>query len=163
MIKDMDVLLMHWGEQYRKNGDASSMGSPMAAIIEWGGCAPRGTPGSRIILGAGAGPDAVAQEVGAALSEIEREDGHGERMQRLAVLRYCEDPTRTWAAQMHELGYVSKAKQTYYDLVHRLHVRLYEVLNERSKTRKWLTVGRGDLPQSLLKVRQSCIELNNRK
>jgi hypothetical protein len=163
MIKDMDVLLMHWGEQYRQNGDASSMGSPMAAIMEWGGCAPRGIPGSRIILGAGAGPDAVAQEVGAALSEIEREDGRGERMQRLAVLRYCEDPTQTWAAQMHELGYVSKAKQTYYDLVHRLHVRLYEVLNERSKARKWLTVGRGDLPQSLLKVRQSCIELNNRK
>ncbi|WP_339480579.1 hypothetical protein [Pseudomonas fluorescens] len=163
MIKDMDVLLVHWGEQYRRNGETSSMGSPMAAIIEWGGCAPRGTPGSRIILGAGVGPDAVAQEVGAALSEIARDVGRGERMQRLAVLRYCEDPAPTWAAQMHELGYVSKAKQTYYDLVHRLHVRLYEVLNERSKARKWLTVGRGDLPQSLLKVRQSCIELNNRK
>jgi hypothetical protein len=53
---------------------------------------------------------------------------------------------------MHELGYVSKAKQTYYDLVHRLHVRLFEVLAERKDARKWLTVGRGALPQSLLKV-----------
>ena len=85
MIKDMDVLLIHWGEQYRRNGETSSMGSPMAAIIEWGGCAPRGTPGSRIILGAGVGPDAVAQEVGAALSEIARDVGRGERLDHFGI------------------------------------------------------------------------------
>ncbi|WP_032888595.1 hypothetical protein [Pseudomonas sp. RIT357] len=152
MIEAMEVLLKHWGEQLRTNGEVGGMGSPMATIMEWGGCAPRGAPGSRIIMGAGAGPDAVAQEIGAALSEIARQDGRGERLQQLAVLRYGDDPAPTWISQMHELGYVSKAKQTYYDLVHSLHVRLFEVLAERKDARKWLTAGRGALPQSLLKV-----------
>jgi hypothetical protein len=152
MIEAMELLLKHWGEQCRHGGEAGGMGSPMATIMEWGGCAPRGTPGSRILLGGGAGPDAIAQEIGAALSEIARQDGRGERLQQLAVMRYGVDPAPTWAAQMHELGYVSKAKQTYYDLVHRLHVRLFEVLAERKNARKWLTVGQGALPQSLLKV-----------
>jgi hypothetical protein len=152
MIEEMEVLLKHWGEQCRKNGEAGGMGSPMATIMEWGGCAPRGTPGSRIILGAGAGPDSVAQEIGAALSEIARQDERGERLQHLAGLRYGDDPAPTWIMQMHELGYVAKAKQTYYDLVHSLHIRLLEVLAERSDARKWLATGRGALPQSLLKV-----------
>jgi len=152
MIEEMEVLLKHWGEQCRLNGENGGMGSPMATIMEWGGCAPRGTPGSRIILGAGAGPDAVAQEVGAALSEIGRQDERGDRLMRLAGLRYGDDPAPTWLMQLHLLGLESKAKQTYYDQVHRLHERLLEVLTERADARKWLTAGRGALPQSLLKV-----------
>jgi hypothetical protein len=152
MIGEMEVLLKHWAEQCRLNGESGGMGSPMATIMEWGGSAPRGTPGSRIILGSGAGPDAVAQEIGAALSEIGRQDERGDRLMRLAALRYGDDPAPTWLMQMHLLGLESGAKQTYYDQVHSLHVRLLEVLAERADARKWLTAGRGALPQSLLKV-----------
>lgn len=151
MIEEMEVLLKHWGEQLRNNGESGGMGSPMATIMEWGGCAPRGTPGSRIILGAGAGPDAVAQEIGAALSEIARQDERGERFQRLAALRYGDDPAPTWLMQMHLLGLESKAKQTYYDQVHGLHERLLKMITERADARKWLATGRGGMPQSLLK------------
>ncbi|MBN3862065.1 hypothetical protein HCU66_07460 [Pseudomonas frederiksbergensis] len=152
MIEAMEVLLKHWGEQIRLNGESGGMGSPMATIMEWGGCAPRGTPGSRVILGAGAGPDAVAQEIAAALSEIGRQGQQGDRLMQLAGLRYGDDPAPTWLMQLHLLGMESRAKQTYYDQVHRLHERLLEVLAERADARKWLTVGRGVLPQSLLKV-----------
>ena len=152
MIEEMEVLLKHWGEQSRNNGEAGGMGSPMATIMEWGGSAPRSTPGSRIILGAGAGPDAVAQEVGAALSEIGRQGEQGNRLMQLAGLRYGDDPAPTWLMQLHLLGMESRAKQTYYDQVHRLHERLLAVLTERADARKWLTAGRGVLPQSLLKA-----------
>ncbi|WP_236708502.1 hypothetical protein [Pseudomonas sp. Root562] len=148
----MEAVLKHWGEQCRLNGESGGMGSPMATIMEWGGSAPRGTPGSRIILGAGAGPDAVAQQVGAALSEIGRQDEQGDRLMRLAGLRYGDDPAPTWSMQLHLLGLESRAKQTYYDQVHRLHEQLLVVLAERSDARQWLTAGRGVLPQSLLKV-----------
>lgn len=104
MIEAMEVLLKHWGEQLRLNGESGGMGSPMATIMEWGGCAPRGTPGSRIILGAGAGPDAVAQEIAAALSEIGRQGEQGDRLMRLAGLRYCDDPAPTWPMQLYLLG-----------------------------------------------------------
>lgn len=151
MIEEMETLLQHWGEQCRRCGSAGGLGSPMATIMEWGGCAPRGTPGSRIILDAGAGIDAVAQEVGAALSEVGRQDARGERLYRLAILRYSDDPAPTWLMQMHLLGCASVAKQTYYDQVHSLHVLMLQVLADRSGARHWLTTGRGDLPQSLLK------------
>ncbi|CAH0153925.1 hypothetical protein [Pseudomonas mediterranea] len=152
MIDVIEALLTHWGEQCRRNSEVGGMGSPMGTIMEWGGCAPRSTPGSRIILGAGAGPDALTHEVLAALAEIARQDARGEQLERLATLRYCSDPAPTWLMQMHLLGLASKAKQTYYDLVHRLHVRLLQVLVERIETRRWLATGRGELPQSLLKA-----------
>lgn len=152
MIDEMEVLLKHWGEQLRRNGEAGGMGSPMATIMEWGGCAPRGTPGSRIILGTGAGPDAVTQEILAALAEVGRQDARGKLLERLAVVRYASDPVPTWPMQMHLLECGSRAKQTYYDLVHTLHERLRQVLCERAESRKWLTTGRGAMPQSLLKV-----------
>lgn len=155
MIEQMEALLKHWGEQCRLNGESGGMGSPMATIMEWGGSAPRGTPGSRIILGSGAGPDTVAQEVASALSDIGRQDERGDRLMRLAALRYGDDPAPTWLMQLHLLGLESRAKQTYYDQVHRLHVRLLEALTERADARKWLTAGRGVLPQSLLKYASS--------
>jgi hypothetical protein len=152
MIEEIEVLLNHWGEQCRKNGESGGMGSPMATIMEWGGCAPRGTPGSRIILGAGAGPDSVAQEITAALAEIARQDDRGVMLQRLAALRYGDDPAPTWLMQMHLVGMASSAKQTYYDQVHCLHQRLLQVLTDRAGARKWLATGRGGMPQSLLKA-----------
>jgi hypothetical protein len=155
MIEAMELLLKHWGEQCRHAGEAGGMGSPMATIMEWGGCAPRGTPGSRILLGGGAGPDAIAQEIGAALSEIARQDGRGERLQQLAVMRYGFDPAPTWAAQMHELGYVSKAKQTYYDC-------LWCWPSARTHVSGLPLVGALYLKVSS-KLRQSCVKLDNRK
>lgn len=152
MIDEIEYLLRRWGQQCRLNGDSGSMGSPMGTIMEWGGCAPRGTPGSRILLGSGSGPDGVAQEITAALAEIGRQDARGERLMRLAGLRYGDDPAPTVSMQMHLIGLTSGAKQTYYDHVHALHLRLLEVLTTRAAGRKWLTVRRGDLPQTCVKV-----------
>ena len=142
MIEEMETLLKHWGEQCRFNGEGGGMGSPMATIMEWGGCAPRGTPGSRIILGAGAGPDGVTQEITAALSEIARQDERGQRLERLAGLRYGYDPALSWLMQLNQAGFGSLAKQTYYDQVHALHLRLLQALMTRAKGREQLTARR---------------------
>ena len=142
MIEEMETLLKHWGEQCRCNGEGGGMGSPMATIMEWGGCAPRGTPGSRIILGAGAGPDGVTQEITAALSDIARQDERGQRLVRLASLRYGDDPAPSWLMQLNQAGIGSLAKQTYYDQVHALHLRLLQALMTRAKGREQLTTRR---------------------
>lgn len=152
MIEEMETLLNHWGEQLRRCGSAGGLGSPMATIMEWGGCAPRGTHGPRIILDGGAGIDAVAQEVAAALAEVGRQDERGQMLERLAVLRYSDDPAPTWLMQLHLSGSASRVKRTYYDQVHSLHLRLLQVLADRSEARQWLATGRGGLPQSLLKA-----------
>lgn len=152
MIEEMETLLKHWAEQCRNNGMGGGMGSPMATIMEWGGCAPRGTPGPRIILGAGAGPDGVAQEVTAGLSEIERQGKRGEALARLAVVRYGSDPTPSWLMQMHLAGFSSTSRQTYYDQVHALHLRLLQALTRRAEVRKQLAVRRAGQTQSVLKV-----------
>ena len=152
MIGEMETLLKHWGEQVRRCGSAGGLGSPMATIMEWGGCAPRGTPGSRIIMGSGAGPDGVAQEIEAALAEIGRQDARGERLERLAALRYGDDPAPTIPMQMHLLGLAGGARQTYYDQVQSLHLRLLQVLTVRAEARKQLTVRRSGQTQSILKV-----------
>lgn len=136
MIEEMETLLKHWGEQTRRCGSAGGLGSPMATIMEWGGCAPRGTPGPRILLDAGAGIDAVAQEVAAALAEVSRQDDRGLMLERLAVLRYTDDSAPSWLMQLHLVGSCSRAKQTYYDQVHSLHVRLLQVLSRRFDTRR---------------------------
>lgn len=152
MIEEMETLLNHWGEQLRRCGTAGGLGCPMATIMEWGGCAPRGTPGPRILLDAGAGIDAVAQEVAAALAEVGRQDARGKQLEWLAVLRYTDDPAPTWLMQLHLSGSTSRVKRTYYDQVHSLHLRLLRVLADRADARKWLTTGRGGLPQSLLET-----------
>lgn len=152
MIEEMETLLKHWGEQCRCNGEGGGMGSPMATIMEWGGCAPRGTPGSRIILGAGAGPDGVTQEVAAALSEIGRQDKRGERLALLAARRYGDDPTPSWLMQMNQAGFASTGRQTYYDLVHALHLRLLQALTRRAEARNHIATRRTGRLQSILKV-----------
>lgn len=142
MIDEVETLLRHWGEQCRCNGEGGGMGSPMATIMEWGGCAPRGTPGSRIILGAGAGPDGVTQEITAALSDIARQDERGQRLVRLAGLRYGDDPAPSWLMQMNQAGFISGAKQTYYDQLQALHLRLLQALMKRAESRDQLTTRR---------------------
>ncbi|POA75366.1 hypothetical protein [Pseudomonas sp. GW531-T4] len=149
MIPEIEELLRHWGQQCRDNGSTGSMGSPMGTIMEWGGCAPRGTPGSRIILGAGAGPDGVSQEVAAALADIGRQDPRGERLERLAMLRYGSAPAPTVAMQVHLLDL---PRQTYFDQVQALHLRLLQVLTKRANDRKQLTARRGVFLRTYLKV-----------
>ncbi|UQS91707.1 hypothetical protein M5C90_10750 [Pseudomonas chlororaphis subsp. piscium] len=151
MIPEIEELLRHWGQQCRDNGSIGSMGSPMGTIMEWGGCAPRGTPGSRIIMG-GAGPDGVAQHVDAALADVGRQGPRGERLERLAEVRYIQDPAPTIAMQMHLLDMREGARQTYFDQVQMLHLRLLQTLRERAQTRKQLTVRRGSFLRTYLKV-----------
>ncbi|NJJ60281.1 hypothetical protein [Pseudomonas sp. B14(2022)] len=146
MIQEMETLLKHWGEQTRRCGSAGGLGSPMATIMEWGGCAPRSTPGSRILLDGGAGIDSVAQEVAAALAEVSRQDERGQMLERLAVLRYTDDTAPTWLMQLHLVGSRSRAKQTYYDQVHSLHLRLLQVLNRRLGTRRSVVTGQSRQP-----------------
>lgn len=145
MIEEMETLLKHWGEQTRRCGSAGGLGSPMATIMEWGGCAPRGTPGSRVLLAGGAGIDAVAQEVSTALAEVGRQDDRGQILERLAVLRYTDDSAPTWLMQLHLVGSQSRAKQTYYDQVHSLHLRLLQVLRCRLSNRLSVVAGEGNL------------------
>ncbi|AZC55420.1 hypothetical protein [Pseudomonas chlororaphis] len=152
MIPEIEELLRHWGQQCRDNGSIGSMGSPMGTIMEWGGCAPRGTPGSRIIMDGGAGPDGVAQEITAALADVGRQDPRGERLERLAKLRYGDDPAPTIAMQMHLLDLSPGARQTYFDQVQALHLRLLQALTERAQKRKQLTTRRGSFLRTYLKV-----------
>ena len=151
MIEEIEVLLQHWGDKYRACGSAGGLSSPMGSIMQWGGCAPRGTPGSRI-PGAGAGPDGLALEIDAALHDIDRQGTQGANLRRLAVLRYMSDPVPTRRQQMQALGITEGADRTYYDRVHSLHLRLLQVLMKRAKGRGMLTTRLGDLPQPCVKV-----------
>lgn len=151
MIEEIEVLLQHWGDKYRACGSAGGLSSPMGSIMQWGGCAPRGTPSSRI-PGAGAGPDGLALEIDAALHDIERQGKQGGNLRRLAVLRYMSDPVPPRRQQMQALGITEGADRTYYDRVHSLHLRLLQVLKTRAKARGQLTTRPGDLPQTCVKV-----------
>ena len=71
MIDEIEELMQHWGDQFNRRGDEGGLGSPMATIMEWGGSAPRGTPGSRdLMMASGGGMDHAALEVAAALAEL---------------------------------------------------------------------------------------------
>lgn len=151
MIVEAEGLLQHWGDKYRAYGSAGGLSSPMGSIMLWGGCAPRGPRGSRI-PGAGAGPDGLAFEVEAALLDLERQGKQGANLRQLAMLRYLSDPAPTLRAQMRALGITEGAERTYYDRVHRLHLRLMQALLARAKARGHLTVCPGG-------VRQPCANL----
>ena len=151
MIEEMEVLLQHWGDQCRVCDSGGGLSSPMGSIMLWGGCAPRRPRGSRI-PGAGAGPDGLAIEVDAALLDMERQGKQGANLRQLAVLRYLSDPAQTLRAQMRAVGIAEGATRTYYDWVHRLHLRLLQALMARAKARGQLAVRRGGGPQSCAKV-----------
>ena len=127
MIKEIEALMVHWGEQMRERGHGGGLGSQMGAIIEWGGAPPRGTPGSRILGGAGCGIDHIASEVQAAVAELER-SGRAP-LARLALERYCA--MATVRDQMKAVGIAEGADRTYRNWVDRLHRELLHILKLR--------------------------------
>lgn len=128
MIKEIEALMVHWGEQTRERGQDGGLGSQMGAIIEWGGAPPRGTPGSRVLGGAGCGIDHVASEVQAAVAELER-SGRAP-LARLARDRYCN--LATVREQMRAVGIAEGADRTYRNWVGRLHQEVRHILMTRS-------------------------------
>ena len=93
MIEEIEELMQHWGNQFNQVGDGGGLGSPMATIMEWGGSAPRGTPGSRdLMMASGGGMDHAAMEVAAALP---RDTGAPEPGQyRTDRTPYAREPMR---------------------------------------------------------------------
>ncbi|RMS08454.1 hypothetical protein ALP72_01864 [Pseudomonas coronafaciens pv. coronafaciens] len=128
MIKEIEALMVHWGEQMRERGQGGGLGSQMGAIIEWGGAPPRGTPGSRVLGGAGCGIDHIASEVQAAVAELER-SGRAP-LARLALERYCA--MATVRDQMKAVGIAEGADRTYRNWVDRLHQQILLILTLRS-------------------------------
>lgn len=140
MIKEIEALMVHWGEQMRERGQGGGLGSQMGAIIEWGGAPPRGTPGSRILGGAGCGIDHIASEVQAAVAELDR-SGRAP-LARLALERYCA--MATVRDQMKAVGIAEGADRTYRNWVDRLHQQVLLILTLRSGS----TRGYPDGPQA---------------
>lgn len=137
MIKEIEALMVHWGEQTRERGQGGGLGSQMGAIIEWGGAPPRGTPGSRVLGGAGCGIDHVASEVQAAVAELER-SGRAS-LARLARDRYCN--LTTVREQMRAVGIAEGADRTYRNWVDRLHQQVLLILTLRSGSTRGYPVG----------------------
>ncbi|WP_346396585.1 hypothetical protein [Pseudomonas syringae] len=137
MIKEIEALMVHWGEQTRERGQGGGLGSQMGAIIEWGGAPPRGTPCSRIPGGAGCGIDHIASEVQAAVAELER-SGRAP-LARLAMERYCA--MATVRDQMKAVGIAEGADRTYRNWVDRLHQQVLLILTLRSGSTRGYPVG----------------------
>jgi hypothetical protein len=129
MIKEIEELMMHWGEQRNRYGLVAGIGSQMGSIMQWKGCAPRGVPGSRIIAG-GTGMDHVASEIEAAVAKLDRDGPKGQALAKLARCRYLHQvPVRE---QMREVGIPEGADRTYRNWVARLHQQVMLTLTVRS-------------------------------
>lgn len=140
MIHEIEELMQHWGEQHCHVGEAGGLGSPMATIMEYGGCAPRGTVGSRdLLVGAGAGMDHIASEVAAAVAELDRQSTKGKQLAQLARLRYLHQPAMSRREQMRLLDITEGADQTYRNWVKRLHQQVMLILTVRSGTTRGYT------------------------
>lgn len=129
MIKEIEELLVHWGEHHRRYGLGAGIGSQMGSIMEWKGCAPRGTPGSRIITGA-AGMDHVTSEVDAAVAQLRRNGPKGDALSNLAQFRYLEQ--MSLREQMRALGITEGADRTYRNWVTRLHQQVLLIMADRN-------------------------------
>ncbi|WP_439870914.1 hypothetical protein [Pseudomonas syringae] len=132
MIKEIETLMVHWGEQMRERGQGGGLGSQMGAIIEWGGA-----PGSRMLGGAGCGIDHIASEVQAAVAELER-SGRAP-LARLALERYYA--MTTIREQMKAVGIAEGADRTYRNWVDRLHQQVLLILTLRSGSTRGYPVG----------------------
>ncbi|MGR3893587.1 hypothetical protein [Pseudomonas sp. 1176_21] len=129
MLKDVDGLLQHWGEQSKRLGLGAGLGSQMGSIMEWKGNAPRGTPGARILIG-GAGLDHIAAEVDAALAELHRRDARGKVLVKLARFRYLH--AVSIREQMREVGLHEDADRTYRNWIRALHQQVLLILTIRT-------------------------------
>ena len=96
--------------------------------------APRGTPGSRELMGASTGMDYIGNEVGAAVAELMRDKARGQGLAKLAELRYLHVPASTVREQMRVLGIAEGADRTYRNWVQQLHQRVMLILVIRSAT-----------------------------
>jgi hypothetical protein len=129
MIKEIEDLMVHWGEFRRRYGQGAGIGSQMGSIMEWKGCAPRGTPGSRII-GGGAGMDHLTSEVDAAIAKLNRSGAKGSALASLAQYRYLQQ--LTVREQMRALSIAEGADRTYRNWVTRLHQQVLLILADRN-------------------------------
>ncbi len=137
MIDEVEELMQHWGNQFNQIGDEGGLGSPMATIMEWGGCAPRSTPGSRdLMMASGGGMDHVAMEVAAALAQLERQSDKGALLAKLARNRYLPRPAWSVRSQLPLLGLGDDADRTYRNWVHSLHQQVLVILTVRSAPRR---------------------------
>lgn len=137
MIVEIEELMQHWARQCCLVGNGGGLGSPMATIMEWGGSAPRGTPGPRL-PGGGAGMDHVACEIAAALAQLERQSEKGAQLVRLAHNRYLPAEPLTVRSQLALLGLSGDADRTYRNWVHRLHQQVHVILTVRTATTRGL-------------------------
>ncbi|WP_095094031.1 hypothetical protein [Pseudomonas sp. Irchel 3A5] len=124
MIKEIEKLMVHWGEQTRERGLGGGLGSQLGALIEWGGAPPRSTPGSRVLAG-GTGLDEIATAIDRAVAQLQRTPGQA-ALARLATQRYCElVPVRE---QMRTAGIAEGADRTYRNWVQRLHEQVMSMV-----------------------------------
>ncbi|MHA6478925.1 hypothetical protein ACX1DW_15735 [Stutzerimonas sp. KH-1] len=123
MIEAIEDVMRHWGEQQRKCGPSGGLASPMGALIQYGGPAPRGGVSGHRVLLAGAGVDYLASEVAAAVAAVERDAEDGVLLAKLARKRYLPCPALALRDQLYDLELkVSDAgERMYLRLVHRLH------------------------------------------
>lgn len=130
MIREIEDLMLHWGEQRKSLGLAGGVGSQMGMIMEWKGLPPRGTPGSRI-PGGGMGVDYITSEIEAAVAELGRRDekSRGPRLAKLATGRYVLGTTRR--EQMRDVGIPEGADRTYRNWVTALHQEVMTILMVR--------------------------------
>lgn len=134
MIPEIETLMRHWGEQTRRCNAERSLGSPLGTLMRFGGLMPRGTPGSRE-LSVGAGPDHIAREVEAALAWLQHQGEQGQRLAKLASLRYLPERELSVSEQMRLLGLEPAADRTYRNWVQRLHERITSELSRRAERR----------------------------
>lgn len=136
MIEAIESVMRHWGESVVRGCSGGALASPMGAVMDWHGAAPRGGVfGSRVLV-AGAGPDFLASEVAAALQAVGGLNG-GKQLQRLARLRYAFDPALSVDEQLRDLdlGRGDVGRRAYTRAVQRLHRAVLAELGARQQLR----------------------------
>ncbi|MHC5351675.1 hypothetical protein [Metapseudomonas furukawaii] len=154
MIKQIEGVLQHWGEQCRRSGLGGGLGSTLGVLMDWRGAPPRVAYGAKTLV-SGAGVDLVASEVDAVLAELgrqgERRDaslaeawkaaGNTDRppfcletqLVLLARVRYLTDPMPLVEQQMRRVKI--DGRRTYDLRVQQLHERVRDALKERAEAR----------------------------
>lgn len=135
MIPEIETLMRHWGEQTRRCNAERSLGSPLGTLMRYGGLMPRGTPGARDLL-VGAGPDHIAREVEAVLAWLQHQGERGQRLAKLASLRYLPARELSVGEQMRLMGLDAATDRTYRNWVQRLHQSVMIELIRRAERRR---------------------------